>query len=129
MAGTNPKIIKIFETCIEAMKHLGAVIVDPADVPNFDKFSKTELEVLQYEFKADLNKYLKSLDGEAQVHSLEDVIKFNEENSHKVMSYFGQERMLTAQETKSLRDKKYRCPGEEPASHAQGGHRRGDAQA
>ncbi|HET9912826.1 MAG TPA: amidase [Anaerolineales bacterium] len=108
MAGTNPKIIKIFETCIEAMKHLGAVIVDPADIPNFDKFSKTELEVLHYEFKADLNKYLKSLDENAQVHSLEDVIKFNEENSHKVMSYFGQEHMLTAQETKSLRDKKYR---------------------
>jgi amidase len=108
MAGTNPRIIKIFETCIEAMKHLGAVIIDPADVPNFDKFSKTELEVLHYEFKADLNKYLKSLDENASVHSLEDVIKFNEENSHRVMSYFGQEHMLTAQETKSLRDKKYR---------------------
>jgi amidase len=108
MAGTNPKVIKVFEHCIEAMKHLGAVIIDPADVPNFDKFSKTELEVLRYEFKADLNKYLKSLDENAHVHSLEDVIKFNEENSHRVMPYFGQEHMLTAQETKSLRDKKYR---------------------
>jgi amidase len=108
MAGANPKVIKIFETCIEAMKHLGAVIIDPADVPNFDKFSKTELEVLHYEFKADLNKYLKSLDGNAQVHSLEDLIKFNEENERRVMPYFGQEHMLTAQETKSLRDKKYR---------------------
>jgi amidase len=108
MAGTNPKVIKVFEHCIEAMRHLGAVIIDPADLPNFDKFSKTELEVLHYEFKADLNKYLKSVDENAQVHSLEDVIKFNEENSHRVMSYFGQEHMLTAQETKSLRDKKYR---------------------
>lgn len=108
MAGTNPKVIKVFETCLEAMKHLGAVIIDPADVPNFDKFSKTELEVLHYEFKADLNKYLKSVDEDARVHSLEEVIKFNEENSHKIMTYFGQEHMLTAQETKSLRDKKYR---------------------
>jgi len=108
MAGTNPKVIKVFEHCIEAMRHLGAVIVDPADLPNFDKFSKTELEVLHYEFKADLNKYLKSVDENAHVHSLEDVIKFNEENSHRVMPYFGQEHMLTAQETKSLRDKKYR---------------------
>jgi amidase len=108
MAGTNPRIIKIFETCIEVLKRLGALIVDPADVPNFDKFSRTELDVLHYEFKADLNKYLKSLDGTARVHSMEDVIKFNEENSHKVMPYFGQEHMLTAQEKKSLRDKKYR---------------------
>jgi amidase len=108
MAGTDPRIIKIFEHCIEVLRHLDAVVVDPADVPNFDKFSKTELEVLHYEFKADLNKYLKLLDGDARVHSLEDVIKYNEENSHRVMPYFGQEAMLTAQKTKSLSDKKYR---------------------
>ena len=108
MAGTNPRVTKIFEHCIEVLKHLGAIVTDPADVPNFDKFGKTEVEVLNYEFKADLNKYLKSLDGTALVHSLDDVIKFNEENNYKVMPYFGQERMLAAQETKSLREKKYR---------------------
>ncbi|HLO32483.1 MAG TPA: amidase [Anaerolineales bacterium] len=108
MAGTNPRILKLFDHCIEVMKHLGAVIVDPADVPNFDKFAKTELDVLHYEFKADLNKYLKSLDGTARIHSMEDVIKFNEENKDRVMPYFGQEHMLTAQEKESLRDKKYR---------------------
>ena len=108
MAGTNPRVIKIFELCIEVLKHLGAIVIDPADVLNFNKFIKTEEDVLHYEFKADLNKYLKTVDGTCHVHSMEDVIKFNEENSHKVMPYFGQEHMLTAQETKSLRDKKYR---------------------
>jgi len=108
MAGTNPRVLKIFEHCLEVMKHLGAILVDPADLPNFDKFGKSEGEVLHYEFKADLNKYLKSLDGTARVHSMEEVIKFNEENSHRVMPYFGQEHMLEAQEKKSLRDKKYR---------------------
>lgn len=108
MIGTDQRIIKIFETCLDAFKHLGAVIVDPAHVPNFNKFGKTELEVLHYEFKADLNKYLKSLPSDARVHSMEDVIKFNEENSHLVMPYFGQEHMTTAQEKPSLSDKKYR---------------------
>ncbi|MBI5840492.1 MAG: amidase [Chloroflexi bacterium] len=108
MAGTDPRIIKIFESCIDAMKQAGAVIVDPADVPNFNKFSKTELEVLHYEFKADLNKYLASLNGTARVKTMADVIKFNEENKARVMPYFGQEHMLTAQEKKSLADKKYR---------------------
>lgn len=108
MAGTNPRVLKIFEHCIEVLKHLGAIVIDPADVPNFDKFGKTEVDVLHYEFKADLNKYLKSLDRAALVHSLEDVIEFNEENSHKVMPYFGQEHMILAHETKSLREKKYR---------------------
>ncbi|NJC95518.1 MAG: amidase [Anaerolineales bacterium] len=108
MAGSNPKIIKIFELCLEVMKQLGAVIVDPADVPNFDKFSKTEVEVLHYEFKADLNKYLKALGEEARVHSLEDVIRFNEENADRVMPYFGQEHMLAAQAKGPLSEKKYR---------------------
>ena len=108
MAGTNPRLLKVLEHCIEVLKHLGAVVVDPADVPNFDKFEKSELEVLFYEFKADLNKYLGSVNGTVHIRTLEDVIEFNEENSHRVMPYFGQELMITAQEKKSLRDKKYR---------------------
>jgi amidase len=39
---------------------------------------------------------------------MEDVIKFNEENSHLVMPYFGQEHMTIAQAKPSLSDKKYR---------------------
>ena len=77
MAGSDPRIIKIFEHCLEVMKQLGAVIIDPADVPKFDKFGPTEVEVLHYEFKADLNKYLKRLGEDARVHSMEDVIRFN----------------------------------------------------
>ncbi|MGE5376704.1 MAG: amidase [Bacteroidota bacterium] len=108
MAGSNPRVLKIFEFCIEVLKKLGAVVIDPADVLNFDKFGKTEIEVLHYEFKSDLNKYLSTLPESAPVHSLEDVIKFNEENRDKVMPYFGHEHMISAQEKGTLRDKKYR---------------------
>lgn len=106
MAGSDPRIIKIFELCIDVMKQLGAIIVDPANVPNFNKFGKTETDVLHYEFKADLNKYLAS--ANAKVKSMAEVIKFNEENKGRVLQYFGQEHMLIAQETAGLRDKKYR---------------------
>jgi len=108
MTGSDPRIIKIFEACIDVMKQLGAVIIDPADVPNFNKFSKTEMEVLHYEFKADLNRYLASRRPKARVRTLEDMIKFNEENQARVMPYFGQEHMTTAQEKGSLTSKKYR---------------------
>ncbi len=108
MAGTNPRILKIFEHCIEVLKKLGAVIVDPADVPNFDKFGESESEVLHYEFKADLNKYLKGLAETMPVHSLEEVVRFNEANAERVMPYFGQERMTTALEKGSLREAKYK---------------------
>ena len=108
LAGSNPKIIKIFELCIEVMRQLGAVVIDPVKVPNFDKFGETEFEVMLYEFKADLSKYLQALPDDARVHSMEDVIKFNEKNEHRVMQYFGQEYMIAAQEKGSLRDKKYK---------------------
>jgi amidase len=106
MCGTDPRIIKIFETCIDVMKQLGAVIIDPANVANFNKFGKTESEVLHYEFKADLNKYLATANG--RVKTMADVIKFNEENRSRVLQYFGQDHMLAAQEKGNLREKKYR---------------------
>ncbi len=108
MAGTDPRILRIFESCMDVMKKLGAVIVDPADVPNFNKFGKTELEVLHFEFKAGLNQYLASLGEKSRLRSIADVIKFNEENKARVMPYFGQEHMIAAQEKDSLSSKKYR---------------------
>jgi amidase len=105
MVGTDRRIIKIFESCLDAMKQKGAAMVDPVDVPNFDKFGKTEMEALYYEFKADLNKYLAG--AKANVRTMAEVIKFNEENRDRVMPYFGQEHMEIAQEKGSLLDKKY----------------------
>ena len=106
LCGTDPRILELFEHSIVVMKNLGAVMVDPANLPNFDKFGGSEDEVLNYEFKADLNKYLAG--ANARVKSMEEVIRFNEENKVRVMPYFGQEHMLAAQEKGSLRDKKYR---------------------
>jgi amidase len=108
MAGSDPRILKIFEACLEVMKRMGAVIVDPVVVPNFNKFGKTELEVLHYEFKADLNKYLASLGSKARVRTMEDVIKFNQETKAQVMPYFGQEHMIIAQKKGPLTTKTYR---------------------
>ncbi|HMD82134.1 MAG TPA: amidase family protein, partial [Anaerolineales bacterium] len=54
------------------------------------------------------NKYLKSLPRCVNVQSMQDVIKFNEENKDRVMPYFGQEHMIMAQGKPSLRDRKYR---------------------
>jgi amidase len=105
MMGTDKRIINILESRLDAMKQMGAVIVDPAEVENFNKFGKTEMEVLHYEFKADLNKYLSGT--KAPVKTLAEVIKFNEENKNRVMPYFGQEHMEIAQKKGSLKDKKY----------------------
>jgi amidase len=109
MAGTVPRILKIFEECLDVLKQLGAVLIDPANVPNFDKFGKTEVEVLHYEFKADLNSYLASLGSKARVRTVADVIRFNEDNAAQVMPYFGQEHLISAQNKGPLTEKAYRA--------------------
>ena len=97
------------ETAIADLKREGAVIVDPTPIPTLGKFDDSELDVLCYEFKADLNKYLASLGGSSQVHSLLDVIRFNDAHKDQELRYFGQELMLTAQEKGPLTDAKYKA--------------------
>jgi amidase len=99
---------KVVEEAIEQMKRLGAIIVDPADIPTAGKFDDSEFEVLLYEFKADLNAYLTSLGRRAPVRTLREIITFNERNAEKEMPYFGQEIMLMAQKKGSLGEAKYR---------------------
>jgi amidase len=91
-----------------ADEELGAVIVDPADIPNAGRYDASELEVLLYEFKANLNKYLGALGPSATVHSLEDLIAFNEANRSREMPFFGQELLIQAQKKGPLTDKAYR---------------------
>jgi amidase len=103
----DPRIDALMESCIETMRELGADIVDPADVVTAGDLGETEFEVLLYEFKADLNAYLARLGPGAPVHSLEEVIAFNEAHRATVMPYFGQERMVAAQAKGPLTEQAY----------------------
>ena len=104
--GFSDAVDELMNHLIAHMKTAGAVIVDPADLESHGKFDDTELLVLLYELKADLNTYLASRPG-AQVHSLADVIAFNEKNKDKEMPYFGQDLFLKAQEKGPLSEKEY----------------------
>lgn len=103
----NEKVDRIIDACIEEMKRLGAEIVDPANIETAGKLRDTEFEVLLYEFKTDLNNYLAGLGPGASVHSLKEIIEFNERNREKVMPYFGQEIMLMAEEKGPLTSEDY----------------------
>ena len=105
--GFNEQVDKLMNESIEAMKRLGAVIVDPADIPTAGKFDDSEFEVLLYEFKADLNVYLASLGPRAPVHSLKEIIAFNEQNRAKEMPYFAQEIMIRAEAKGPLTSPEY----------------------
>jgi amidase len=105
--GQNAAADRIVERALEDLKKLGAVIVDPADIETASAFEKTELEVLLYEFKTDLNLYLASLPN-ARIRTLKDAIEFNEKNRDREMPFFGQELFLQAEKKGPLTEKAYR---------------------
>jgi amidase len=107
--GSSPAADRIAERAIEDMKKAGAIIVDPANIPTLGQFDDTEFEVLLYEFKADLNKYLAWLGASSPVHSLKEIIAFNDAHASEEMPYFGQEIMTMAEAKGPLTDAKYRA--------------------
>jgi amidase len=86
------------ESALDVLRHEGAVLIDPANIPHAGEYDDAELEVLLYELKADLNAYLAALGSGASVKTLGDVIEFNERHKDREMPYFGQELFLQAQE-------------------------------
>ena len=105
--GYSPATDQLAETAIAEMKKQGATIVDPANIATLGTFDDGEFEVLLFEFKTDLNKYLTWLGAASPVHSLKDVIAFNDAHKDQEMPYFGQEIMAMAEKKGPLTSAKY----------------------
>lgn len=106
MAGFHDRVDALLEDALEALRGLGAEAVDPADVPHATELEDPELEVLLFEFKADLESYLGALGGEAP-HTLAELIAFNERHRDEEMPLFGQELFEKANEKGPLTDPGY----------------------
>ncbi len=106
--GKHLSVDQIMEEALEIMRQAGAEIIDPVNLETVEQLSEPERVVLLYEFKADLNEYLAQRGPDAPVHSLAEIIEFNEQNREQVMPWFGQELMLLAQEKGPLTEKAYR---------------------
>jgi amidase len=90
---------------LEQMKSKGATIVEVEFMKSQNEIGADEFKVLLYEFKDGLDKYLST--SNAGVKSLSDVIGFNKQNEAKVMPYFKQEIMDSAQTKGNLTSGEY----------------------
>jgi amidase len=112
--GYSPEADAICEAAIATMRAAGATIVDPADIPSLDalKSSSGEFDVLLYEFKDNLNRYLATRVPDERydtpvLRTLQEIIAFNEANADVEMPYFGQEIFLLAQAKGPLTEQAY----------------------
>jgi amidase len=106
--GINDHVTRVMNDALDVLRKLGATLVDPADMANSNDYGDSEMEVLLYEFKADLNAYLAGLAPNVKTRTLADLIRFNEDHRETEMQYFGQELFLRAQEKGPLTDPAYR---------------------
>jgi amidase len=106
--GNNPGVDQLFEQAVEALRGLGAEIVDPAAPGDRGGLDEAEYEVLLYEFKADLAAYLAAHGTPNGMAGLEELIAFNEANADAVMPWFGQEIFTAAAAKGPLTDEAYR---------------------
>jgi amidase len=104
--GHDPEMDRLLSHFVDVLKHNGAVIVDPADLPFHNKWEGAENDVLQYEFKADLNRYLAKLPP-SMPRSLADLIRFNEHHREREMPWFDQEIFHQSEARGPLTEKQY----------------------
>lgn len=93
-----------FQPFIDKLKDAGATLVD-VTFPDYGPTQADRLAILQYEFKADIAKYLAARGGKYK--TLEDLIKFNEDNKDKELQIFGQEIFIDSQKRGDFTDKAY----------------------
>lgn len=103
--GRNAAVDAVLDAAVETMKKAGAVLVD-VKFPNSRKFGDAEFLVLQYEFKDGLEKYLRSRG--ARYKTLDDLIKFNNDNAAREMPYFKQGILESSAKKGDLNSKEYR---------------------
>lgn len=106
MIGFNSKVDVLFKEAVKSLKSLGAEIIEETKFEHRRKWGKPSYEVLLYEFKADLNKYLAE-HPKAKVQSLEEIIEFNKKNADKEMPWFDQEIFELAQSKGDLTSEEY----------------------
>ena len=100
----GPGVERVMDTCLARMKEMGAILVDPADLPSHGRYDTNENIVLQYEFKNDLNAYL---EARKTGLTLEKLIAFNDKHRREEKPYFEQDLFVESQQRGTLNDVSY----------------------
>ncbi|WP_138754285.1 amidase family protein [Paenibacillus sinopodophylli] len=88
--------LEVIEAAIKVLKDAGAVIIDPVELSC--EALDWEWDVMRYEFKAGLNDYLSGLDDSVPIHSLAELIVYNQEHTEAALKY-GQDTLIWSEQT------------------------------
>jgi amidase len=101
----NKYINEVFKKALEIIKLQGAEIIEISYLDKINELGNSEYEVLKYEFKDGVNRYLAN--AHAKVKTLKEVIEFNKTNEDKAMPYFKQDILEMCEAKEGLESKEY----------------------
>lgn len=103
--GFSEKVDTLMIHAIKYMATQGATLIEVESAPGRPS-EDAELQVLLYEFKDGLNKYLAGLDESSPVRNLKDLIEFNKKDTIE-LKYFGQKIFIDAEKKGDLNSPEY----------------------
>lgn len=103
--GFHEEVDQILEKAFELMRQKGATLIDLEEPEAWKNLGAASYNVLLYEFKDGVNKYLAN--ANAPVKTVEEVIAYNKDNAAAAMPYFKQEILEAAQQKGDLNTPEY----------------------
>ncbi len=104
--GYHEAVDLVFEKLLTTVESKGATVIKDLVLTERGAYGDSGYQVLLYEFKDGLNKYLATR-KEAMVSSLAELIQFNKDHADQEMPYFQQERLEAAEQKGDLSEPAY----------------------
>jgi amidase len=98
----HPEVVRRSAEWFDVLRREGVELVEVPLPASWPAALDDELEVLLYDFRADINSYFARLDGTLPVRSLAELIEFNRRNAAAELALFGQD-ILEQSEAKGPR--------------------------
>lgn len=105
--GIPVRLDAALDRLVEQLRAAGAEVTDNVKIATLGKFGGATYDVLSYEFKDGLNRYLAEPGRETSMKTLADVIAFNETHAAEEMAFFGQQDLIVAEKRGPLTEKTY----------------------
>jgi amidase len=102
--GGDRQVDVAFADALASLRAAGAELADPIELP-FAGVREAELELLLYEFREHLGRYLAEV--EHGPRSVDELIEFNDAHAADELAYFGQEWLFAAREHGGLDEPGY----------------------
>lgn len=106
LRGRQEEVVALYQKEIEQLKKMGATIVPIELVKETSPLGESEFQVLLYEYKDGLNKYLSTVKN--GVKSMGELIAYNKKNAEKTMPYFKQELLEMSHAKGNLSSEEYK---------------------